>query len=237
MNSGVDSGGWEGIGQKDEDVFIYPDKEDAMDNRYIMTAFGQDRPGIVADVTKLLFENGCNLEETSMTLLADEFTLILLFTSQNREIEELLQRECRRLERDTGRSPQEPRRFHSFTDLTQSVREQVAAIRAHPWILPETVVRGFFYDVGDGSRNPCVARRGEDGHDVAQALLLRSIAQRGRPIGHADDDDRPSSCRLAHFRHGRRDRHSLAHESCERGRVRRTRRATRADCVRQRVHT
>lgn len=71
-----------------------------MDNRYIMTAFGQDRPGIVADVTKLLFENGCNLEETTMTLLADEFTLILLFTCQNREVEELLQRECRRLERD-----------------------------------------------------------------------------------------------------------------------------------------
>jgi len=73
-----------------------------MDNRYIMTAFGQDRPGIVADVTKLLFENGCNLEDTTMTQLADEFTLILLFTCQNREIEELLLRECRRLERDKG---------------------------------------------------------------------------------------------------------------------------------------
>jgi glycine cleavage system transcriptional repressor len=34
--------------------------------------------------------------------LADEFTLILLFTCQNREIEELLLRECRRLERDKG---------------------------------------------------------------------------------------------------------------------------------------
>jgi len=73
-----------------------------MDHRYIMTAFGQDRPGIVADVTKLLFENGCNLEDTTMTQLADEFTLILLFTCQNREIEELLLRECRRLERDRG---------------------------------------------------------------------------------------------------------------------------------------
>jgi len=71
-----------------------------MDNRYIMTAFGQDRPGIVADVTKLLFDNGCNLEETTMTLLADEFTLILLFTSQEAGIEDLLLRECRRLERD-----------------------------------------------------------------------------------------------------------------------------------------
>lgn len=71
-----------------------------MENRYIMTAFGQDRPGIVADVTKLLFENGCNLEDTTMTQLADEFTLILLFTSQDPGIEELLGRECRRLEKD-----------------------------------------------------------------------------------------------------------------------------------------
>jgi glycine cleavage system transcriptional repressor len=37
-----------------------------------------------------------------MTQLADEFTLILLFTCQEKEIEELLQRECRRLERDKG---------------------------------------------------------------------------------------------------------------------------------------
>jgi len=73
-----------------------------MENRFIMTAFGPDRPGIVADVTKLLFENGCNLEDTAMTQLADEFTLILLFTGQDREIEELLNRECRRLERDKG---------------------------------------------------------------------------------------------------------------------------------------
>jgi glycine cleavage system transcriptional repressor len=67
-----------------------------------MTAFGQDRPGIVADVTRLLFENGCNLEENSMTLLADEFTLILLFSSLDARIEERLSTECRRLEKDRG---------------------------------------------------------------------------------------------------------------------------------------
>jgi len=73
-----------------------------MANRYIMTAFGNDRPGIVADVTRLLFENGCNLEDNSMTLLADEFTLILLFSSAESGIEERLLQECRRLERDKG---------------------------------------------------------------------------------------------------------------------------------------
>lgn len=69
-------------------------------SRFIMTAFGKDRPGIVADVTRVLFENGCNLEENSMTLLADEFTLILLFSAPDEGIEESLLAECRRLEKD-----------------------------------------------------------------------------------------------------------------------------------------
>jgi glycine cleavage system transcriptional repressor len=73
-----------------------------MDQRFIMTAFGKDRPGIVADVTRVLFENGCNLEDNSMTLLADEFTLILLFTAKRGEVEEQLARDCRRLEREKG---------------------------------------------------------------------------------------------------------------------------------------
>jgi glycine cleavage system transcriptional repressor len=73
-----------------------------MDQRFIMTAFGKDRPGIVADVTRILFENGCNLEDSSMTLLADEFTLILLFTAKGGEVEEQIARECRRMEREKG---------------------------------------------------------------------------------------------------------------------------------------
>ena len=72
-----------------------------MASRFIMTAFGKDRPGIVADVTKILYENGCNLEDNTMTLLADEFTLVLLFSSSN-DVEELLLKECRRLEKDKG---------------------------------------------------------------------------------------------------------------------------------------
>lgn len=71
-----------------------------MANRFIMTAFGKDRPGIVADVTKILYENGCNLDDTTMSMLADEFTLSLLFTSGRENIEELLSKECRRLELD-----------------------------------------------------------------------------------------------------------------------------------------
>ena len=73
-----------------------------MTQRFIMTAFGKDRPGIAADVTEILFENGCNLEDTSMTLLAGEFTLILLFTADSADVAEPVSRACRRLEQEKG---------------------------------------------------------------------------------------------------------------------------------------
>jgi glycine cleavage system transcriptional repressor len=73
-----------------------------MDKLYIMTAFGQDRPGVVAEVTRLIYESGCNLEDSSMTLLMDEFAMILLFTGKSDTLEGELSRECRRLEKEKG---------------------------------------------------------------------------------------------------------------------------------------
>lgn len=43
-----------------------------------MAAIGRDRPGIVAAVTKVLFEQGCNLADCSMTVLSGQFAMILL---------------------------------------------------------------------------------------------------------------------------------------------------------------
>ncbi len=73
-----------------------------MENNFIMTAFGEDRPGIVSDVTEILYEHGCNLKDTSMTLLVDEFTLILHFTCDREDVLGVLEKECRRLEREKG---------------------------------------------------------------------------------------------------------------------------------------
>ena len=44
----------------------------------ILTAFGSDRPGMVASVADALFELGCNIEDTCMTRLRGEFTMMLL---------------------------------------------------------------------------------------------------------------------------------------------------------------
>lgn len=46
--------------------------------KLIISAIGQDQPGIVAAVTRVLFDNQCNLEDTSMTLLEDQFTMFFI---------------------------------------------------------------------------------------------------------------------------------------------------------------
>jgi glycine cleavage system transcriptional repressor len=45
---------------------------------YLLTAFGKDRPGIVAGVTRILYELGGNIEDASMTRLGGEFTMMLI---------------------------------------------------------------------------------------------------------------------------------------------------------------
>jgi len=49
-----------------------------MKNYYLLTAFGKDRPGIVAGVSRVLFELGGNIEDASMTRLGGEFTMMLV---------------------------------------------------------------------------------------------------------------------------------------------------------------
>ena len=68
----------------------------------MMTAFSKDRPGIVADLTEVLFENGCNLEDSTMTKMLDEFVIILLFTGKGEGLKNQLLKDCRRLEKEKG---------------------------------------------------------------------------------------------------------------------------------------
>ncbi len=74
--------------------------------KFLLTAFCKDRPGIVADISQVIYENGCNLEDSTMTNLAGEFAIILLFSplsaGEETDLEEKLSMECRRLEREKG---------------------------------------------------------------------------------------------------------------------------------------
>ena len=49
-----------------------------MNHFAIITAFGQDRPGIVALMADSLYRLGCNIEDTCMTRLRGEFTMMLM---------------------------------------------------------------------------------------------------------------------------------------------------------------
>jgi glycine cleavage system transcriptional repressor len=50
----------------------------------LITAFGQDRPGIVAAVAEALFQQGCNIEDTCMTRLRGEFTMMIMVSLPGR---------------------------------------------------------------------------------------------------------------------------------------------------------
>ena len=48
-----------------------------------ITAFGQDRTGIVAAIAEALFHLGCNIEDTCMTRLRSEFTMMIIVRLPN----------------------------------------------------------------------------------------------------------------------------------------------------------
>ncbi len=45
---------------------------------FLINAFGKDRPGIVKDVSKVLYELGFNIEDSTMSRLGGEFTIMLV---------------------------------------------------------------------------------------------------------------------------------------------------------------
>lgn len=49
-----------------------------MSKAVVITGVGRDRVGIVAEMANALFESGCNLLDSSMTLLRGQFAIILM---------------------------------------------------------------------------------------------------------------------------------------------------------------
>ncbi len=59
---------------------------------YMLTLVGKDRPGIVAHVTAALFDGGCNLGESTMVRLGDDFTIMMMVEAEGgaRALEQLV---------------------------------------------------------------------------------------------------------------------------------------------------
>jgi glycine cleavage system transcriptional repressor len=69
-----------------------------MRRHYILTAVGRDRPGIVADLAEMVFEIGCNLEDSSMVNLGSEFATLVLLSGQGDDLGQRLHMACKHLE-------------------------------------------------------------------------------------------------------------------------------------------
>ncbi len=55
----------------------------------ICTALGTDRIGIVEELSEKVLALGCNIEESSMSILGDDFAIISLISGNHQQIKEL----------------------------------------------------------------------------------------------------------------------------------------------------
>jgi len=68
-----------------------------MKTYFILSAIGKDRPGIVADVSEVIYECGGNIEDSSMSLLRNHFALLLLFSTEREEVNQKLSSDLKHL--------------------------------------------------------------------------------------------------------------------------------------------
>lgn len=60
-----------------------------MDNLLVITAVGNDRPGIVDKLSMAILDCGCSINDSRMTVLGGEFALILLVSGKWNELAKL----------------------------------------------------------------------------------------------------------------------------------------------------
>ena len=67
-----------------------------------LSAIGQDRPGIVAAVTRVLLEHGANLEDSQMTILGGHFTMTLILSLPDPADSDQLDQDLQRIGAELG---------------------------------------------------------------------------------------------------------------------------------------
>lgn len=79
-------------GQSSHQDHIQIARRELMDSKvWSFSAVGQDRPGIVAALSRLLFDHNCNLSDSSMTILAGQFAIVtILETGEQTDSDKLL---------------------------------------------------------------------------------------------------------------------------------------------------
>ncbi len=82
----------------------------------VISGIGPDRPGIVAAIGQILLKHGCNIEDSTMTRLAQEFAVILIVSMPDTATLAELQRDMALLEVS-----------HQLTTLVKAIPDALAA--------------------------------------------------------------------------------------------------------------
>lgn len=61
-----------------------------MSQHAVLTAVGEDRPGLVDSISAFILECGCNIEDSRMALLGGEFAMLILVTGEQPGIDKVL---------------------------------------------------------------------------------------------------------------------------------------------------
>jgi glycine cleavage system transcriptional repressor len=69
---------------------------------FILSAIGRDRPGLAAQLARLVLDADANLDDSRMTILGSDFAMILLCSSTHPEAGDRLAVGAKQLERDQG---------------------------------------------------------------------------------------------------------------------------------------
>jgi len=69
---------------------------------FILSAIGSDRPGLAAELARLVLDADANLDDSRMTILGSDFAMILLCSSTSPEAADRLAVGAKQLERDHG---------------------------------------------------------------------------------------------------------------------------------------
>jgi len=60
-----------------------------MSTQLVISALGGDRPGIVDELSNIVYQHGLNIEDSRMTILGNEFAILLLISGDQQAIEKL----------------------------------------------------------------------------------------------------------------------------------------------------
>ena len=69
---------------------------------FAVTIISKDRPGIVADTTEVLYQLGCNIEDSSCTMLGGDFAMILIVSHEKPFTKARLVEQFRHLQEQKG---------------------------------------------------------------------------------------------------------------------------------------